>query len=361
MTSPDLAALGWSEALQARASGLLPEGHRVARVARIERRQILALGLEPEPTWVPVLGSVAFRGEADLPKLAVGDWVGVRAPGHPAVEIVLPRQSCLVRKKVQRRSEAQPIAANVDVVFVVTTVGRDLNVARLERYVAAVRDAGAEPVVVVNKVDLDHDPAEIAAVEGELSGVRVLRASASEGRGLDALTAALPPGTTAAFVGSSGVGKSTLVNAFLGGDLQWTRDVRAADEKGRHTTTTRQLFMAPSGALVIDNPGVREFGLWAAEEGVTETFSDVEAIVASCRFSDCTHAREPGCAVREALQDGTLSEARFERYLRLQRELEHEARRVSEQAPVDAKKRWKSIHKNHRTLRAFNRKHGLKD
>lgn len=334
-----------------------------ARVGRIERRQILALGLPPadpagEPRWVPVLGSLSFLGPNDVPKLAVGDWVWVRAGRHPAVEHVLPRRTCLVRRRAQRRSEPQPIAANVDAVFVVTTVGRDLNLSRLERYVAAVREAGAEPIIVVNKVDAPHDPEAVTTVLNELSDVSSVRVSAASGAGVDALRARIAPGRTAAFVGSSGVGKSTLVNAFLGEPSLATGAVRARDEKGRHTTTARQLFVNAAGALLIDNPGVREFGLWEADEGLDEVFADLEALIASCRFSDCGHATEPGCAVRAAVEAGQLDPDRLERYLQLRAEV---ARERARSEAKDTKTRWKRIHQNVRQRRDFNRKHGLKD
>jgi ribosome biogenesis GTPase len=336
-----------------------------ARVARIERRQVLALGLDRpaegldgEPRWVPVRSSLRFESERDVPKLAVGDWVWVRAGRHPAVERVLPRATCLVRKRAHRRSEPQPIAANVDVVFVVTTGGRDLNLARLERYVTAVRDAGARPVVVVNKVDETHDADAISATVSDLPAVDALRVSAATGFGLEALFARVSVGATAAFVGSSGVGKSTLINAFLGGAAQATGRVRDRDQKGRHTTTSRQLFASARGALLIDNPGVREFGLWDADDGLDETFADIEALIEACRFSDCSHETEPGCAVREAIDAHALDPERLDRYLSLQREVFREQTRAEAK---DAKARWKRIHQNVRARRAFSRKHGLKD
>lgn len=357
MTSPE--ELGFDDHFRSASTTLdLGPGHP-ARVARVERKQVWALGLG-EPTWIPVRGATRFAGVEDLPKLTVGDWVWLSPGPHPAVEAVLPRKSCLVRKRAHRRSEAQPIAANVDVVFVVTTVGRDLNLARLERYVSAVREAGARPLVVVNKTDQPHDRGDVERIEAELEGVGVLRASGLGGDGMDAIRRAVPPGSTAAFVGSSGVGKSTLINRF---SSRWdlaTGEVRSGDEKGRHTTTHRELLLAPSGALLIDNPGVREFGLWEAEEGVAETFGDVEALVTGCRFSDCGHQTEPGCAVRAAVEAGELDRGRLARYLRLQRELAAEAERSAAAPARNGKRRWKQVHQGKRARQGFERKHGLK-
>ncbi len=334
-------------------------GERPARVAQVERGQVFVLGLEADGRWVPVRRQLRFWGEGDLPKIAVGDWALASTGPHPAVDAVLPRKSCLVRRKVQRRAEAQVLAANVDAVFIVTAFGPDFSLPRLERYVVAVAESGARPVVVINKVDATGTHGE-AELERLGDSVDVCFVSAVRGDGLTELTARVEPGRTAAFVGSSGVGKSTLVNRFLGTGQQATQPVRTGDAKGRHTTTARQLFVTPSGRLLIDSPGVREFGVWDAEAGLTEVFDDVEALIEACRFSDCRHESEPGCAVRAALQDGLLSPARLENYVKIQREVAREAQRVARRGP-DAKERWKTIHKNMKARRSFQKKHGLKD
>ena len=234
---------------------------------------------------------------------------------------MLPRRSAFTRKEAWRRSVAQVVAANVDTVFLVTAFGGDLSPRRLERYLTSAWDSGSNPVVVANKVDLADDPVlELAEVEAVAIGVPVIALSAATGTGLDELAQHLAPGRTIALLGSSGVGKSTLVNRLAGRELLVTREV-SANGRGRHTTTHRELVLLPSGAMLIDTPGMRELQLWADEEVLESTFTEIAELAAACRFTDCSHEHEPGCAVKAAIAEGSLPSERFASYRKLQREL----------------------------------------
>jgi ribosome biogenesis GTPase len=276
------------------------------------------------------------------------------------IEKVLSRRSMFVRKAAGQAARPQLIAANLDRVLIVTAVDNDFNVRRLERYLAVVWDGGAEPAIVVNKTDLDHDRAALAeALEPVAMGATVVWCSAVEDGGLDEVLSLCGPGLTVAFVCSSGVGKSTMINRLMGEKRQAVAPVREGDRKGRHTTSSRELFVTPGGAILIDTPGLRELGLWDAEDGLQRAFADIEELARNCRFRDCSHAGEPGCAVAAAVKQGSLDPSRLEGYLRLQRELEHINRRAT-QGGVNAKARWKDISRSVRNMYKLNKDLGLK-
>jgi ribosome biogenesis GTPase len=331
----NLESLGWAAPF-ATAFAALPLSDELvpARVAASQREhyRLLAEDGAYDATLSGQLRHRALPGELPV----VGDWVAARvAPGERRATIAacLPRKTELARKQVGRAAEAQVLAANLDCALLVTALSRDFNPRRIERTLALIWEGGAQPVLILSKLDLCAEPERyVAEAEAVALGVPVHALSAQSGAGLDALERYLQPARTLALIGSSGVGKSTLLNRLLGREQAATQDIRANDERGRHTTTARELYPLPSGALLIDTPGVRELGLLDAEQGLAAAFDDIEALMQDCRFTDCGHGNEPGCALRAALADGTLTRARWESYEKLKRELAHEARRADPQA-----------------------------
>ncbi|HOI12831.1 MAG TPA: ribosome small subunit-dependent GTPase A [Methanoculleus sp.] len=298
-------------------------------------------------------GSVTAGVSGALRKLgrfpAVGDFVVLLhqpEAGTSTIVDILPQKTRFARKSPGREGADQVIAANIDTVFIVTAAGHDLNARRIERFLAIAHASGARPVIVINKSDLADDPATLAnELVAVSSGIPVIPISAVSGEGVDRLDPYLPPRTTVALIGSSGVGKSTLINRLMGSPVQETSHTRDYDDKGRHTTTVRQLFVLDGGALMIDNPGLREVGIGAASGGIAETFPDILELAEGCRFSDCRHEQEPGCAVQAAVAAGTLSAARLESFQRLMRELEFEREKAEIGLVRLEKKRWRGIGK----------------
>jgi ribosome biogenesis GTPase / thiamine phosphate phosphatase len=298
-------------------------------------------------------GSVTAGISGALKKLgrfpAVGDFIVLLhqpEAGSSTIVDILPQKSVFTRGTSVREGTDQVIAANIDIVFIVTAAGHDLNARRIERYLAIAHASGAKPVIVINKSDLADDPAQLTdEIIPVASGIPVIPVSAVSGDGVSRLGPFLSPGTTIVLIGSSGVGKSTLINRLLDRPVQETSVTRDYDGKGRHTTTVRQLFVLKSGALMIDSPGIREVGMGTASAGIDDTFPDILGLAAGCRFSDCRHEQEPGCAVRDAVKSGTLASSRLENYHRLVRELAF----VQEKAGIglvrSERKRWKGIAK----------------
>ena len=315
VTESLLHRLGWDDGWETafaehRAAGLVP--YRVA----VQHRG--AYDLLGEVGELRASAAARLAREDDL--AAVGDWVGLE-PQTNLIDVVLPRRTALSRKEVLHAAREQVLAANVDVAFLVQALPHDFNVRRLERYLAMAWESGAHPVVLLTKTDLvdDLEPYLADAQTVTLGACPVVAVSALTGDHLDDLRSFFDGSRTAVLLGSSGVGKSTIVNALLGEQLLETQAVREDDHRGRHTTTRRQLVVLPGGGVVLDTPGMRELPLWDAD--LEQTFGDVEEIARRCRFSDCAHDREPGCAVREALDDGTLARERWDSYVKLQREV----------------------------------------
>ena len=286
----------------------------------------------------------AATARADFP--AVGDWIVLELPTNSEdprdvarIRAVLPRASRFSRRAAGNPTEEQVVAANIDVVFLVSGLDGDFNPRRIERYLVTAWDSGAAPVVVLNKVDLVEDPAPfVRDVEAIARGVPIIAVSAKQPESMVRVRAHLGDGRTAALLGSSGVGKSSIANALIGEDRLRTRDVRDSDSRGRHTTTGRQLVLLPGGGILIDTPGMRELQLWDTGDSVTATFDDIDALAEGCRFRDCRHATEPGCAVIAAAKDGTLSEMRLESFRKLQQEQAFQLTQQDERARLEVKR-----------------------
>lgn len=271
-----------------------------------------------------------YGGSADFP--TVGDFVMLRyvPDGDSLILSTLPRRTFFSRRDPDRGRGEQAVAANFDDVFLLQSLNEDFNLRRLERYLTLAWQSGATPVIVLTKADLAEDHSGYLAAVGQVApGVAVHLVSTKTGFGLEALQSCFRPGRTAVFLGSSGVGKSSLVNALAGEEIMSVGLIRADDGKGRHTTTHRQLLRLPGGAIIIDTPGMRELGMWAVSEGLEEAFPDVERFLGRCRFRDCTHTAEPGCAIRAALEEGELSQVRWDSYRSLQREAKYAEDRAS--------------------------------
>lgn len=282
----------------------------------------------------------------DLP--AVGDWVAVRQrPGEARGVIVgvLPRRSRFSRRMAGQVTDEQVVAANVDLVFVVMGLDTDFNLRRLERYLLLARESGADPVLLLTKPDLGDVAARLSDVRTVTGDLPVHVVSPKFNQGIDHIASYLTAGRTGALLGSSGVGKTTIINRLIGADLRKTREVRETDSRGRHTTSHRELVVLPGGGLIIDTPGMRELQLWDVSEAVRETFDDIEALAGGCRFADCRHREEPHCAVKAAVADGRLAAARLDSYFKLQDEIAYVERQQDERALIEEKRRAKQMTK----------------
>lgn len=334
MTDPaSLGELGWTPALAA----TLPPGSTPARVVAQHRGEFAVATGE---------GEIRVRAPRRLIRsgqdVAVGDWVALR---EERIEAVLPRHSALTRQAAGNATVAQTLAANIDIAFLVSSLGPDLEPRRIERYLVAIWESGARPEIVLNKADrAEETAAAVAAVESVAPGVPVHVVSALTGVGCAPLRERLGPGVTGVLLGSSGVGKSTLVNRFAGKLLMSTGPTREDDDKGRHTTTHRQLLVLPGGGLIIDTPGLREFQLWESDPvALAATFSDLEELAATCRFNDCSHTKEPGCAVTAAVASGDLTPERLASWRDLQKELDAIIARQGDLIGKVARKKWKAL------------------
>lgn len=345
--------LGWDEEWARvfaphAAGGLIP-----ARVA-IEFNHIFRLYAEAGEVQAQHSGRLLHLAQGKQELAAVGDWVAARPTAGEAtatIEAVLPRRSRFSRKVAGELTEEQIVAANIDTVFLVMGLDGDYNPRRLERYLVMAYESGASPVVLLNKSDVaaDHLAADIDEIASLAVGMPVHAVSARTGQGLEVFERYMGPGRTAALLGSSGVGKSTLVNALVGEELFETKDVRAHDSRGRHTTRHRHLILLPGRGLLIDTPGMRELQLWT-QEGARETFEDVEALAEGCHFTNCRHLEEPRCAVKQAIEDGTLDAARLDSYFKLQAEIQALDTRKNVRAQIDEKRKMKTINQSLKKL-----------
>lgn len=344
----DLYQWGWNPEWNFAFEPFRAAGRFPARVLQVHRDSCVVASEQGEGTAV-VTGKLRGAAESQVDYPAVGDWVAASQTddrGLYVVHAIIPRKSSFSRKTPGVVTDAQVIAANVDVLFLVTGLDRDFNLRRVERYLTLAWESGAKPVVVLSKADVCADVAvAIAEVETVAIGVDVVAISAIEGVGLDTLRAFVLQGRTIALVGSSGVGKSTLINALLGEEHFKTGSVRQDDGRGRHITSHRELVQLPGGGLIIDSPGMRELQLWAGDGALERSFEDIALLAAGCRFRDCSHADEPGCAVRDAVESGALDSHRLDAFFKLQRELHYLERKKDGRLQAHERAKWKQIHK----------------
>lgn len=354
-----LERLGWDEFFASAFAEYAREGLRPARVI-CELKHAYALNTGTEELLGECRGRVLHDASSRSALPGVGDWVAVRpragAPERMDILAVLPRRTKFSRRAAGEHGHEQVVAANADTLFIILALDRPPNLRKIERYLAVARKSGAEPVLLLNKVDVaeevDKAVSEVKAVAG---GAEILALSAEKGTGCRQLTRWLKPGRTVALLGPSGVGKSTLVNRIMRDEVQVVQEVRESDAKGRHTTTRRELFQAPSGALLIDTPGLRELQLWAAD--LADAFSDIEQIALRCRFSNCRHNTEPGCAIKAALESGELPRERWESYNKLRLEQAEMKKRMA--ARPDRRERivWKKASSEVRPQFKVHRQH----
>ncbi|AVH25050.1 ribosome small subunit-dependent GTPase A [Nocardia cyriacigeorgica] len=330
---------GWTDSVRLDYAALLESECVPARVIRMDRGEC------DVATPTGLRRAICPRSDSEVSGLCTGDWVLIDAA--MMVRRLLPRRSAIVRTTASRDSRAQVLAANVDTVLICTAADGDVDLGRIERMLALAWESQAQPVVVLTKADAaEYLPLD--EVRAVAPGATVVAVSATSEYGLDVLTAVLDG--TVALIGPSGAGKSTLANALLGADVFATNDVRAVDKKGKHTTVHRELRPLPGGGTLIDTPGLRGVGLWEASEGLERTFSDIEALAADCRFSDCAHDAEPGCAVRAAIDSGAITERRLDSYRKLARENEWMAARSDKRLRAEREKVWRDISKQHRRM-----------
>ncbi len=338
--------LGWDAYFEAQWNERATDGCVPARVVS-QQRGLWRVAGDFQECWAEPSGKFRKESESGGNWPAVGDWVSVELRSEKQsglIQQVLPRRSRFVRKVAGKQIAEQVIVANIDVALIVAALDGDFNVRRIERYLAQCWESGARPAIVLNKVDACAESRELAAeIEGIAMGAPIFLVSAKTGEGLDALGASFRKGQTIVLLGSSGVGKSTLVNRLLQEERQTTHEVRESDSRGRHTTTSRELFVMPGGAMIIDTPGLRELQLWNAAEGLTQTFADVDELASQCRFTNCQHQQEPGCAVQAAIGAGILDPDRFESWRKLQREQEFLLRKVDPETSATQKKRIKIL------------------
>ncbi len=353
----DLANLGWDSFFednfeQYKAQNLIP-----ARVFLKQKDQYLVCSEHGEKV-AKITGKIHHQSGSGSDFPAVGDWVVVdtgKEKEFVTIHTVLPRKSSFVRKVAGGRkrksggiTEEQIIAANIDTVFIVIGLDRDFNLRRIERYLTLVYNSGANPVIVLNKSDICSDLKEkIVQTESIASGIPIFDLSAEDDVGLDKLLPYITTGQTASLVGSSGVGKSTIINCLLAENRQEVRSLSESVGKGQHTTSNRELIFMPSGGILMDNPGMREVQLWAEDEDLKETFQDIKNLAGSCRFKDCLHDKEPGCGVKAAIADGSLDQDRYQSYQKLKQELWYLEERKHKTSRQLEKGKWEKILKSH--------------
>lgn len=342
----NLTSIGWNSFFEKHFERFRSQNFTVGRIA-VEHKERYEIYTEQGEVPGEITGKFRFEAERREDFPAVGDWVVIHVitEDHFAlIHAVLPRRTKFSRKVAGSTTEEQIMAANIDTAFIVSGLDEDFNLRRIERYLLLTQQSGAEAVVLLNKADLCSDAQEkYEAVRSVAPSVPVYIVSALLHQGLDVIRSHCTAGKTASLLGSTGVGKSTIVNALIGDAVQKVQEVREESGKGKHTTTRRELFILPGGGLLIDTPGMRELQLWSSEESLSNTFEDVESLARQCRFRDCRHAEEPGCAVQKAVVEGLLDPARFRNYLKMQKEIRYLELRQDANAARAEKIRWKKI------------------
>lgn len=342
----DLTSFGWSEFFEINFKSYEEQGYTAGRVV-LEHKNLFRIYTEYGEVLAEISGKLRHEAvnRSDLP--AVGDWVVIRSrPEHGRVMIhaLLPRRTSFARKIAGSRTEEQIVGANIDTVFLLTSLNQDLSLRRIERYLLIAWESGANPIIILSKSDLcDRLDDAINEVRSVARGVPVHAISVVTGAGLQDIAQYFKRGQTVALLGSSGVGKSSLINHLAGADRLKVQTVREHDDRGKHTTTHRELVLLPAGGLVLDTPGMRELQLWEGDESLQLVFDDIEALAGRCFFSDCSHHDERGCVVREALVAGTIDAERYQSYEKLQKELKYQARRRDKLSEILEKKKWKKL------------------